>query len=150
MEQLSIKKTLQKSAILLKFELSKIAKLTGKVKYEFSAKTWHYGSVGWYFVTLPVEMSQEIRNLFKTEEEGWGRLKMEAQIGKTTWKTAIWFDTKNNSYLLPLKAEIRKRKPLRQSKHHCKYLYLRTVIPKHQSKPLARVPHSCLNAINLI
>lgn len=112
MEQLSIKKTLQKSAILLKFELSKIAKLTGKVKYEFSAKTWHYGSVGWYFVTLPVEMSQEIRNLFKTEEEGWGRLKMEAQIGKTVWKTAIWFDTKNNSYLLPLKAEIRKKENL--------------------------------------
>lgn len=37
---------------------------------------------------------------------------MEAQIGKTTWKTAIWFDTKNNSYLLPLKAEIRKKENL--------------------------------------
>ena len=25
------------------------------------------------------------------------------------WKTAIWFDTKQDTYLLPLKAEIRKK-----------------------------------------
>ena len=54
-------------------------------------------------------MSAEIRNHFKREEEGWGRLKATAKIGDSEWKTAIWFDTKRNTYLLPLKAEIRKR-----------------------------------------
>jgi hypothetical protein len=35
-------------------------------------------------------------------------LKAIAKIGNSEWKTAIWFDTKMNTYLLPLKAEIRK------------------------------------------
>lgn len=30
-------------------------------------------------------------------------------IGKTEWKTAIWFDSKMNTYLLPLKADTRKK-----------------------------------------
>jgi hypothetical protein len=38
-----------------------------------------------------------------------GRLKATAQIGDSIWKTAIWFDTKLNTYLLPLKAAIRKK-----------------------------------------
>lgn len=61
------------------------------------------------FASLPEEMSVEIRKHFKVEEEGWGRLKAEAKIGKTEWKTAIWFDTKANTYILPLKAVIRKK-----------------------------------------
>ena len=36
--------------------------------------------------------------------EGWGRLKATAKIGNSEWATAIWFDTKINTYLLPLKA----------------------------------------------
>jgi hypothetical protein len=41
------------------------------------------------------------------QEEGWGRLKVSARVGKSTWDTAIWFDTKAQTYLLPLKASIR-------------------------------------------
>jgi len=54
-------------------------------------------------------MSIEIRENFKQLEEGWGRMQVTAKIGKSEWKTAIWFDTKQDTYLLPLKAEIRKR-----------------------------------------
>jgi len=77
------------------------------------AEPWQYvGGGGWYFVSLPKEVSAEIRNYFKQEEEGWGRLKAISKIGNTEWKTAIWFDTKMNTYLLPLKAEIRKKEDL--------------------------------------
>ncbi len=80
------------------------------IKYEFSAIPWQHGeSGGWHFVSLPTETSTEIRKMFKAEEEGWGRLKATAKIGNTEWKTAIWFDTKMNTYLLPLKANIRKK-----------------------------------------
>lgn len=83
------------------------------VKYEFATDPWQYGSPGgWYFVSLPQELSAEIRDIFKSEEEGWGRLKATAKIGNSEWKTAIWFDRKMNSYLLPLKAEIRKKENL--------------------------------------
>ncbi len=80
------------------------------LKYEFVSKAWIYAGKGaWYFVSLPLTISKEIRENFKSEEEGWGRLKVTALIGTTEWKTAIWFDTKLKTYLLPLKAEVRKK-----------------------------------------
>jgi hypothetical protein len=79
------------------------------LKYKFSAAPWKYvGKGGWYFISLPTDISKEIRDNLRSEEEGWGRLKATVKIGKSTWKTAIWFDTKSKAYLLPLKAEIRK------------------------------------------
>ncbi|MBN8718367.1 MAG: DUF1905 domain-containing protein [Sediminibacterium magnilacihabitans] len=84
-----------------------------KIKYEFTTKPWQYtGSNSWHFVSLPKKLSKEIRNALKAEEEGWGRLRAIAKIGNSEWKTAIWFDTKMNTYLLPLKAEIRKKEIL--------------------------------------
>ena len=83
------------------------------MKYEFSAKAYQYSSseemCGWTFVSLPKELSTEIRDNFKCLEEGWGRLKITAKLGGSEWQTAIWFDTKQETYLLPLKAKIRKQ-----------------------------------------
>ena len=84
-----------------------------KVKYEFSARAYPYSSseemCGWTFVLLPKELSVEIRESFKNLEEGWGRMKVTAKLGSSEWQTAIWFDTKQDTYLLPLKAKIRKQ-----------------------------------------
>jgi len=81
-----------------------------KIKYEFSNKLWkHSQPGGWCFVTLPESLAREIRETLKWQEEGWGRLKVTAKIENIEWKTAIWFDTKLNTYLLPVKAEIRIR-----------------------------------------
>lgn len=83
------------------------------LRYEFSAKPWQYsGPAGWYFVSLPVALAKEIRTALKQEEQGWGRLSAMAKTGNSEWKTAIWFDTKRKTYLLPLKAEIRKKEQL--------------------------------------
>ena len=76
------------------------------MEYEFSAKAYFDA---WVFVSLPKEISAEIRNNFKWLEEGWGRLKVTATLGTSKWQTAIWFDTKQDTYLLPIKANIRKQ-----------------------------------------
>ena len=39
-------------------------------------------------------------------------MKVTAKIGGSEWKTSIWFDTKNDTYLLPIKAEIRKKEKI--------------------------------------
>lgn len=84
-----------------------------KIQYPFSATIWKYtGNAGWFFVSLPKSLSAEIRKTFSHEEEGWGRLKATAQIGKSEWQTAIWFDTKLDTYLLPVKAEVRKKEKI--------------------------------------
>lgn len=55
--------------------------MDGKIKYEFSAKSWqHSAPNGWHFVSLPTEISAEIRKNLKWQEEGWGRLKATAEI----------------------------------------------------------------------
>jgi hypothetical protein len=87
--------------------------LKNKIKYEFLAKVWrHAGTGGWYFVSLPIEISLEIREHLRWQEEGWGRMKATAAIGKTEWETAIWFDNKHKTYLLPIKTEIRKKEKI--------------------------------------
>jgi hypothetical protein len=79
------------------------------IKYTFQEKIWaHNGKGSWYFVSLPFDFSKEIRENLQSEEEGWGRLKATAKIGITEWKTAIWYDTKLKTYLLPIKKDIRK------------------------------------------
>jgi hypothetical protein len=83
------------------------------IQYSFNAKSWQYtGPAAWYFISIPKNLSKEIRTALQSEEEGWGRLKATAKIGKTEWKTSIWFDTKQNAYLLPLKAEVRKKEKI--------------------------------------
>ncbi|WP_455584134.1 DUF1905 domain-containing protein [Bacteroides sp.] len=90
------------------------------VEYRFSAKVRHYSSFGemggWHIACLPKELAQEIRHNLKFLEEGWGRLKVMAKVGKSQWATAIWFDTKLGTYLLPVKAEIRKKENIESGK----------------------------------
>jgi len=84
--------------------------ISGKIRYTFTETPWKYTvQSGWYFVSMPRELAREIRGNLKWQEEGWGRLKATAKVGNSEWKTAIWFDTKLDTYLLPLKAEIRKK-----------------------------------------
>lgn len=43
-----------------------------------------------------------------------GRLKVSAAIKNIEWKTAIWFDSKKETYLLPIKAEIRQKERIKK------------------------------------
>lgn len=91
--------------------------MNSKVKYEFSAKSWQHSTPnGWHFISLPTEISIEIRENLRWQEEGWGRLKATAKIGNSQWETAIWFDTKHKTYLLPLKTETRKKENIKIDK----------------------------------
>jgi hypothetical protein len=91
--------------------------LNPETEYSFKAKPFHHSPTGgWVFVALPVKVSAQIRQKHKWDEEGWGRLKARACINNTEWNSAIWFDTKQNTYLLPLKAEIRKKENIEAGK----------------------------------
>lgn len=61
--------------------------------------------------------SQRLCGNIIRQEEGWGRMKTSAKIGALTWETAIWFDTKRDTYILPIKAEIRTKTNLEIKKN---------------------------------
>lgn len=66
------------------------------------------GMGGWRFLALPKKQGQEIKELFGNHARGWGSLPVSVRIGNTVWETSIFPDKKSGSYLLPLKAKIRK------------------------------------------
>jgi hypothetical protein len=81
----------------------------------FKAKTtvWVYrGPAAWHFVTLPKKQSGEIKAMAFDRASAWGSVRVTATIGKTSWKTSIFPDSKAGAYLLPLKAEVRRREKL--------------------------------------
>lgn len=84
--------------------------------YKFKADVWKYkfdGATAWHFVTLPKDMSAEIKFLSVDKKSPWGSLRVIATIGKTKWKTSLFPDSKSACYFLPVKADVRKAENLR-------------------------------------
>lgn len=80
-------------------------------RFKVQGVVWLYpgDSSAWHFVTLPRSASEEIRELTRSVKRGWGSVPVRATLGKTTWETSMFPDRKANAYLLPLKAQVRKR-----------------------------------------
>lgn len=61
----------------------------------------------WYFVALPPELSDDIRET-QTHRRGFGGVRVEATIGSSTWRTSI-FPQAGGVYILALKRAVRER-----------------------------------------
>lgn len=95
--------------------------------YKVQAKVWLYpGKAAWHFVTIPTDTAQDIDEFFGHMKRGWGSLPVTVTAGKTRWKTSIFPDRKSNSYLLPLKGEVRKKVNIKESDTLSFSLQLRT------------------------
>ncbi|MFI5894733.1 DUF1905 domain-containing protein [Actinoplanes sp. NPDC051513] len=78
---------------------------------EFEAELWVWQARrddSWTFVSLPVEASDEIRELTGGQRRGFGSVKVKATVGLTTWRTSIFPDSKMGVYVLPVKKAVRK------------------------------------------
>jgi hypothetical protein len=82
--------------------------------YTVLGKIWLYPgeSASWHFFTIPKKESQDIKTTYKGHRKGWGSLPVTATIGKTTWETSIFPDSKSGTFILPIKALIRKKEEL--------------------------------------
>jgi hypothetical protein len=76
--------------------------------YRFRAELWvHTGEAAWHFVTLPVDIADEIDELTADTKRGFGSVKVDVTVGSTTWSTSIFPDTSAESYVLPVKKPVR-------------------------------------------
>lgn len=83
-------------------------------QYRITAKVWLYqGKAAWHFVSLPKRQSDAIRRFYGSLKRGWGSLPVTVTIGKTVWTTSIFPESKAGTYLLPLKADVRRQENIR-------------------------------------
>jgi hypothetical protein len=76
--------------------------------FSIAGKVWIYPGVGgWHFIYVDKEVAAKIKKAARTY--GAGFVKVEATLGKTSWITALFPQTKNGTYLLSIKSAIRKK-----------------------------------------
>ena len=77
-------------------------------------KIWKYPGFGsWHFVTIGKVVSGRIKKLIIKRPPGFGSIYVKAIIGATEWKTSI-FPTKEKTFLLAIKARVRKMEKINE------------------------------------
>jgi hypothetical protein len=80
--------------------------------YEFRAAVWLYAGQGaWHFVTLPADLGDSLRRMWGGSK-GFGSIRVKATLGDTSWRTSVFPDARSGSFVLPLKAEVRRREQI--------------------------------------
>ena len=83
---------------------------------DFEAELWVWAARrddSWTFVSLPVDVSDEIRDRTGGQRRGFGSVRVEARVGTTIWRTSIFPDSKRaGAYVLPIKQAVRKANAL--------------------------------------
>jgi hypothetical protein len=83
------------------------------MKTEFKGRIWFWkGPAPWYFVTMPAKQSRDLKAISGLVTYGWGVIPVRVQIGKTEWKTSLF--PKDNRYIVPIKASVRKAEDLEE------------------------------------
>lgn len=84
--------------------------------FETTTTLWRWRSAkpgaGWYFVTIDGQTAAEIRYAALDRTGGFGSIRVEVRIGGTDWKTSIFPQRESGGFVLPIKAEVRKRERL--------------------------------------
>jgi len=77
-------------------------------RFSFEAKIIHWrGPAPYFYAPLPKGEAAEIRKLSRLVSYGWGVIPVEAEIGGVVFTTSLF--PKDETYLLPIKAEVRRR-----------------------------------------
>jgi len=80
---------------------------------EFIGKIWFWrGPAPWYFVTVPVKESRDLKAISGFVTYGWGVIPVHVRIGKTEWTTSLF--PKEDLYIVPIKASVRKAENLEE------------------------------------
>jgi hypothetical protein len=73
-----------------------------------TAPLWLWSGGSWHFITVPEDEAVEIRAHSLLNRGGFGSVKVEATIDDVTWRTSV-FPQKSGGYILPVKADVRRR-----------------------------------------
>lgn len=69
---------------------------------------WSGQGSNWHFIAIPDAQADELRAHAFGTPRGFGSVRVDATIGAVQWRTSV-FPQKSGGYLLPVKAEVRRR-----------------------------------------
>jgi len=78
--------------------------------YRFAATTylWAARTDSWVFVNLPEDAADEIEDAAPEPRRGFGAIKVEVTVGRTTWRTSVFPSKHDATCVLPLKRAVLK------------------------------------------
>ncbi len=81
--------------------------------FTFTAPLWRWSArqetgdpSAWCFVTLPLEVSDEVRVL-AGEPHGFGSVRVRVLAGGSEWDTSVFPDAESGCFVLPVKKAVR-------------------------------------------
>jgi hypothetical protein len=79
------------------------------MQWKARTKIWLWsGNAAWHFVTIPKAVASGVKTLSEGMRSPTGSVRVAVAIKGVKWKTSL-FPTKERTYLLPIKAEVRKK-----------------------------------------
>lgn len=83
------------------------------VEFTFTSTIYRWqGASAWHFLDLPTDLAGEIGVLCRGARSGWGSIRVRVSIGNASWSTSIFPDRKRGTYVLPVKAGVRRAEGL--------------------------------------
>ena len=73
----------------------------------FTGELFLYEGGKWFFVSVPEELSDDLRERYEGRTAGFGSIPVEATLGPSTWTTSL-FPARTGCYLLPVKKPVRR------------------------------------------
>lgn len=84
--------------------------------WHFTAPLWRWTggetATSWFFVTVTEALAADIRAASRARAGAWGMVKVMARVGDTRWSTSLFYSKDVGSFLLPMKASVRKAEKL--------------------------------------
>jgi Domain of unknown function (DUF1905) len=78
------------------------------MSWTFTAELFRWqGDGAWFFVRLPVDVAEDLRDSLTAPPGGFGSVRVEVRIGASHWATSVFPDKATGSYILPVKKAVR-------------------------------------------
>lgn len=98
------------------------------VEFRFEADVIYWrGPSPFFYAPIPPQQAEDIRRLSRLVSYGWGMIPVEAQIGGVVFRTSLF--PKAETYLLPLKAEVRRKASITAGDRICVGMTLQAAKP---------------------
>lgn len=86
--------------------------------FRFAAELWLHDGGSWVFAAVPEDESDEI-DAITPHFGGFGSVRVEVQIGDTSWRTSVFPDSRRRCFVLPIKKAIRTAEGLEVGDRAC-------------------------------